>query len=393
MKLFTTIPTQIFTLIPPGQSSIIIASLLALLLISQPTWARIKLVALPERESTVVRLDNPTATLLEEERVLTLQKGTNQIDFSWKGVQIQPDSIRLTVLEQPAPVNLLSVSFPPNEQALVWEIASPTGQQVRVRISYLLNNIDRLVTYQAIVRKDESNLDLTSFLVLRNFSGENLPATHFQLDYGDAFDSQVLSGETKKMQFFTANKLPLKKHFTFDAAILPWDPKQVGHNVGIPVHYELQNTPDQGLGKNALWDGKARLYSEDGHGSTLFLGEDNAPFTPVGQPLKLTIGDSRDVVVTQRKMVEQRINERRNSKRNEVILYDTDETMQVEIENFKEQPALVTLKEPMPAEWEMHDHSHPYKREHNQLITFDIAVPAKQKVVVKYSYYQHHVRP
>ena len=40
--------------------------------------ARIKLVALPEREGTILRLDNPQATLIEEERVLTLQKGVNK---------------------------------------------------------------------------------------------------------------------------------------------------------------------------------------------------------------------------------------------------------------------------------------------------------------------------
>jgi len=363
------------------------------LLLIESSWARIKLVALPEREATVVRLDNPSATLLEEERVLTLQKGLNQVDFSWKGVQIRPDSIRLTVLKQPQAVTVLSVSYPPNEQALVWEFASPSGQQVRVRISYLLNKIDRLVTYQAVVRKDESNLDLSSFLVLRNFSGENLPASRFQLDYGEAFESAVLSGETKRMQFFTAKKLPIKKRFTFDAARLPWDPKQVGDNVGIPVHYELENTTDNGLGKHALWDGKARLYGEDGHGSTLFLGEDKAKFTPVGQPLKLTIGDSRDVVVTQRQMSKKRLNERRNAKRNRVVLYDTEETMQVEIENFKEQAVFVTLKEPMPEEWEMKKASHSYEREHNREIIFEIAVPAKDKVVVIYSYYRRNLRP
>ncbi|KHD07049.1 hypothetical protein PN36_24560 [Candidatus Thiomargarita nelsonii] len=363
------------------------------LLLIESSWARIKLVALPEREATVVRLDNPSATLLEEERVLTLQKGLNQVDFSWKGVEIRPDSIRLTVLKQPQAVTVLSVSYPPNEQALVWEFASPSGQQVRVRISYLLNKIDRLITYQAVVRKDESNLDLSSFLVLRNFSGENLPASRFQLDYGEAFESAVLSGETKRMQFFTAKKLPIKKRFTFDAAQLPWDPKQVGNNVGIPVHYELENTTDNGLGKHALWDGKARLYGEDGQGSTLFLGEDKAKFTPVGQPLKLIIGDSRDVVVTQRKMSQQRLNERRNAKRNRVVLHDTEETMRVEIENFKEQAVFVTLKERMPAEWVMKKASHSYQREHNREIHFDIAVPAKDKVVVIYSYYRRNIRP
>jgi hypothetical protein len=368
-----------------------------LLLFSEITWARIKLVALPEREATVVRLDNPSATLLEEERVLTLQQGINKVDFSWKGVQIQPDSIRITVLELNNTVTVLNVSYPPNEQALVWEIASSVAQQVLVRISYLLNRIDRLVTYKAMVRRNESNLDLTSFLVLRNFSGENLPASRFQLDYGEVFENAILSGETKRMQFFKAYKLPLKKRFTFDASQLPWEPKQVGDNVGIPVHYELENTTENGLGKYALWNGKARLFSEYGHGNTIgntvFLGEDTADFTPIGQALKLTIGKSRDIVVTQHKTSEKRLNERRNYKKTQSVLYDTEETMRVEIESFKEQVAFVTLKEPMPQEWEMKETSHSYKKENNQEIIFDISLSAKEKMVLIYTYYRRNVRP
>ena len=53
-----------------------------LVLIGGIAQARIKLVALPERADTVIRLDNPQATLIEEERVLTLQQGANQVDFS-----------------------------------------------------------------------------------------------------------------------------------------------------------------------------------------------------------------------------------------------------------------------------------------------------------------------
>ena len=76
---------------------------------------RIKLVALPERAATEIRLDNPMATLIEEERVLTLQQGLNQVDFSWKGVSIDEDSIRLKALDHPDKVTLLSVSYPPGE--------------------------------------------------------------------------------------------------------------------------------------------------------------------------------------------------------------------------------------------------------------------------------------
>ena len=90
--------------------------------------ARIKLVALPERAATVIRLDNPTATLIEEERVLTLQKGLNKVDFSWKGVQIDADSIRLEVLDHPDKVTLLNVSYPPGRGG------AGLGDQLRRRL-------------------------------------------------------------------------------------------------------------------------------------------------------------------------------------------------------------------------------------------------------------------
>nr|MBP8304281.1 hypothetical protein [Phycisphaerae bacterium] len=78
----------------------------AVLAVASLAQARIKLVALPERQATVIRLDNPAATLIEEERVLTLQKGVNQVDFSWKGVSIDVDSIRLVALDHPGQVRL-----------------------------------------------------------------------------------------------------------------------------------------------------------------------------------------------------------------------------------------------------------------------------------------------
>src|SRR4030042_1639372 len=98
-------------------------AIMLLLASSGIAQARIKLAALPERAATVIRLDNPQATLIEEERVLTLQQGLNEVDFSWKGVSIDEDSIRLAVLSHPEKVKLLNVSYPPGEAALGWQVA------------------------------------------------------------------------------------------------------------------------------------------------------------------------------------------------------------------------------------------------------------------------------
>src|SRR5450432_1039701 len=103
----------------------------AVLLASLPgvSFARIQLITLPVRERVEIQLDNVAATLVEEERIVPLVKGENQVDFSWANTQIDPNTIVLRVVgptasvvgagnppaDKPLDVKLLSVSYPPNE--------------------------------------------------------------------------------------------------------------------------------------------------------------------------------------------------------------------------------------------------------------------------------------
>lgn len=370
----------------------------AVLFVCGIAQARIKLVALPERAATVIRLDNPRATLIEEERVLTLQQGINKVDFSWKGVSIDADSIRLAVLDHPDKVKLLNVSYPPNEAALVWEISSDSDYAERVRISYLLRNIDRLITYKAIADKAETEVDLKSFLVLRNFSGEDFDMARVLLDYGEAFERGIQHEETKQMLFFEAGKVPIIKVWTFDAAKLPWDPEQLENkNVGIPVSYRIFNDKKSGLGNYALWGGKARLFQDDGYESTIFLGEDFTGLVPVGEKTELYIGDSRDIVVTQQRMRNQRINLKKNSSGG-VILFDTDEEIVAKIENFKDSPAMLTVIEHIPGQWEMDKCNMKYVKKDANTLEFEIELPARGKdgpavKELKMQYNRKNIRP
>jgi hypothetical protein len=369
-----------------------------LLVCSAISQARIKLVALPERAATVIRLDNPMATLIEEERVLTLQKGLNKVDFSWKGVSIDADSIRLKALDHPKKVTLLSVSYPPNEAALVWDISTDNNYAERVRISYLLSNIDRLITYKALADKAETMVDLKSFLVLRNFSGEDFDRARVLLDYGEAFERGIDHEETKQMLFLKAAKVPIQKVWTFDAARLPWDPEKLENkNVGIPVSYRIVNDAKSKLGKFALWGGKARLFQDDGHESTIFLGEDVTGLVPVGEKMELYIGDSRDIVVTQRKMTDIRTNLRKN-RRGDVVLYDTDEVITAKIENFKDSGAVLTMIQHIPGQWDMEKCNMNYKRKDASTLEFEIKLPARTEAgpavkELKMQYHRRNVRP
>ena len=371
--------------------------------------ARIKLVALPERAATVIRLDNPRATLIEEERVLTLQKGSNKVDFSWKGVSIDADSIRLRAIDHPDKVILLSVSYPPNEAALVWDISSEGDYAETVRISYLLSNIDRLITYKAVADKAETQVNLKSYLVLRNFSGEDFDKATVLLDYGESFEQGIDHEETKRMLFLKAPKVPVTKVWAFDAAKLPWDPEKLENkNVGIPVSYRIVNDANSGLGDFALWGGKARLFQDDGHESTIFLGEDVTGLVPVGEKTELYIGDSRDIVVTQRKMQDSKTNVRRNRERTpKIVLFDTNEEIVAKIENFKDSPAVLTMLQHIPGQWDMEECTLDkkalklgvdYKKKNANTLEFEIKLPARTEEgpsvkELRMYYHRRNVRP
>ncbi|MBI4651569.1 DUF4139 domain-containing protein [Candidatus Desantisbacteria bacterium] len=373
-------------------NSICIVFLLNLIL-AKMSFARIKLSALPDRETAIVNLDNPDFTLIEEERILTLQKGNNQIDFSWKAVEIDPDSIILKILSYTDKVRLLSVSYPPNEQALVWNIWSDEAWEEKVRISYLLKNIDRVVAYQATTTKDEKTLDLKSYLILRNFSGEDFDIAKIKLNYGEAFEKSIKHEETKKMLFLEKKELLIEKIFTFDASKTPWEPDKEAKNVGIPVTYKIKNSKENSLGEFILLGGKTRVFQDDGKSSTIFLGEDKTELIPVGEKMELYIGNSRDIVVTQRK-IESKENILKNNQNRQSILKNVDEKYKIEIENFKDTPANLTIVEyiPEPGEWEMIETNFNFEKVDYRTIQYEIPIKPKSKEIVNLHYRLLNVR-
>jgi hypothetical protein len=191
------------------------AGLIACLLTVAPESAsgRIKLITLPTRERVEIQLDNPNATLVEEERIVPLVKGVNQIDFSWANTQIDPSTIVFRVVgrgstnndkaqeqaDADLDVTVLSVSYPPNEAALVWQVSANDGGSARVRISYLLGNLSKSFNYRAVASHDESVLTLSQYMHLQNSANEAFGATELWAGYGKNFLKPIGINQTKEM--------------------------------------------------------------------------------------------------------------------------------------------------------------------------------------------------
>jgi hypothetical protein len=353
--------------------------------------ARTKLAAIPARDDAVIRLDNPRSTLIQEKRTLTLQKGLNQVDFSWKGVRISEDSIKLDILSPQGSVTLLSVSYPPQEPALVWAIHSDQPAQVEVRISYLLSRIDSLSTYKTVVSRDEAELDLNVYQVVRNFSGEDFgPAMAF-FETSSMNMAELRHEETKQLLDLSSAATPVEKRVTFDSQRHPWDPEKEQGTVGLPVTYSFANVSRNGLGRTTLPEGKMRMFIRDGHQGVVFLGEDRVGPVQVGQNMEATVGQSRDVKVTQRKMTSKRVNVRRNND-NHVVLHDQEEVIKAEVRSFKEDPVQVRLLEHIPGEWEMLETNLEYVKEDANTLRYEVQLPAKGSKELRMHYRRTNIR-
>ncbi len=369
---------------------------------AQAAEARVKLVALPDRDRVVVSLAHPDAVLVEEERVVALQEGLNRVDFSWQGVAIDGDSIQVHALDAPDAVRVLNTSYPPGENALIWEIASPSAREERFRISYLIAGLRREHVYKAVAASGEQALALRTYLRLDNQSGEDLEQASFTLPDGTSLERSLRSGEIVELQVDRADPVAVVKELRWDARAQPWEPEFADQTPGTPLAYVVKNDKASGLGREAIRPGKARIFlatqerGDDGAPAgegVAFLGEDNVPLTPADRELRLNLGESRDVKVTQKQLKNDRTHIQRN-KNNQDVLWDTDEAFSVEVQNFKKEPVHLVLVQHVPeGAWKMVEHSHAFEKKDAYTLEFPLVLKPESKQLVQFAYQRLNVQP
>lgn len=314
---------------------------LLLILIPIDSMARIKLITLPVRERVEIQLDHADATLVEEERVVPLVKGVNQVDFSWANTTIDADSILFRLLpaqgESDVQAKVLSVSYPPNENALVWSVGADRSGSARVRISYLLGGMEKSYHYRAIATKDEASMQLAQYLRVKNNSNEEYGQGQIWAGFGEQIQRPIGLNETKDLLLNRYEKVAISKRYSVDVTEFGYI-DAVKKKLKVPMHYVLKNDADHGLGKVALPFGKARIFQQDGKGGTTFVGEDWGKFTPRDDEMKLYLGVARDIVV-------KRTIERSERKRISGNLYNYDLVVKYEVENFKDSAVTLDISE------------------------------------------------
>jgi len=107
-------------------------------------------------------------------------------------------------------------------------------------------------------------------------------------------------------------------------------------------------------------------------------GEDRITHTPIGEEVKLTVGNAFDLVAERRVMEHRRISRT-----------VTEEKIQITLRNRKEEAVTVLVTEHLCGDWEILESSHDYSKKDAYTVEFRIPAEKGKESVVEYKVRYH----
>lgn len=299
---------------------------------------------------------------------------------------------------------------------LIWRLENRTGRPQQIEATYLTGGMTWKSDYVAILDKEDEKMDLTGWVTLDNRSGATFRNARLKLVAGDVnrvldryeardapraleaaaaksaagpfreesfFEYHLYAlqrpttlkdNQTKQVTLLTANQVPVKKrflyygadHFYRSAYGAPISNQKVG------VYVEIANKKENELGM-PLPKGTLRVYKADSDGSLQFIGEDRIDHTPKDETIRIKLGDAFDLAA-ERKQTDWK-----------KISWDTYEVaFEVSLRNHKEGPAVISVIEPIPGDWEIFKSTHTFQKSEAHTVQFDVPVGKDQEARLQY---------
>jgi len=183
--------------------------------------------------------------------------------------------------------------------------------------------------------------------------------------------ADIKDGEIKQINFYNKNDIKVEKKYTYDGAITRyyhyenWRNLQYNDNVEISIEFKNE--------EEVLPAGKIRIFKNEKEGS-IFIGENRIPHTPIGEKVKLPLGNVFDIKGERKIVAHERISQN--------VYKDTYE---IKIKNFKKEDVIVEVIEHLYGTWEITEKTHDYLKEDAWTVKFPVKVKGNGEEIVKYT--------
>jgi hypothetical protein len=349
---------------------------------------KVQVTASVPRQDISLTIYNPAVTLVQERRALSLGAGLNEFRVSWGGVNLNRDSVRLDLVEGAQEVAIrdaVYVASDPN--TVVWHLEAKRVGSYPASISYLASGLWWRADHVVTVDDEEKMLALKTWATIANESGEDYQEARIRLAMGDlrllseprepagpagapaarralgmigglggggvdaAFAREGFSeytfytlgrresldsGDTKRIELASKSGVPIRKMHIYDERM---------YEGNVAMQYWFDNKKEYDLGP--LPPGLVRAYRQEKEAMLTLLGEDSLAYVPVGETVKLYLGNARNIIVEPKQTAYAR-SEEQYSKEGTLVSYVETAEYTVTIKNRRAEPIEMTLRQYLP---------------------------------------------
>jgi hypothetical protein len=293
---------------------------------------------------------------------------------------------------------------------LLWLVKSNSTGKQNVEVSYQTAGMKWHAEYVAVLNKDDSQLDLNSWVSVENTSGAGYKNAKLKLVAGDlnliraqpqvlGYDgvrkqmtestsqfqekqffeyhiynlqrpTTIANNETKQISLFEAAGIKaVKKYFYQSGNSYYYNNSSSQGKVAVVMEFENKKENNLGI---PMPKGKVRVYKSDGE-SLEFIGEDMIDHTPKDEKIRLKIGDAFDIVAEEVQTDNKRISDR-----------VTEQAYEITFRNHKDEDVIIEVQRYLGVNWEILSSSLNYTKKDAQNIIFKVPVPKDGKTVLKF---------
>lgn len=181
----------------------------------------------------------------------------------------------------------------------------------------------------------------------------------------------LAENQTKQIALLSADSVPVTRSWLLKSGDYAYRNVQttvLKQKAGAFIEFE--NVRENRLGM-PLPLGIVRVYAKDTTGSMQLAGEDSIKHTPVGEKVRVKLGDAFDVTAQRRQTHFVRVS---GDGKNE---YAFESGHEIVLKNAKKEAVTVKVQETLPGDWRMLAESHPHEKTSSNTAVWHVRVPAQ----------------
>jgi hypothetical protein len=185
--------------------------------------------------------------------------------------------------------------------------------------------------------------------------------------------------QTKQVALLSASGVPVTKELLVNGADYYYRSSvgNIGQKLKAGVYVEFANKDSSRLGM-PLPKGVVRVYKRDSAGNAQFVGEDRIDHTAKNETVRLHLGDAFDVTADKKQT------DFKRREPNNKASYVMESAYEVVVRNAKAEAVTVTVREPIPGDWQMLEESQPHKKVAAGTAEWRLKIPAEGSTTLKY---------